>query len=205
MAQQKGFAVLVVAILLFIAYKISNAKLLGYGKRKPDNRSPEEKHLDACKNDFDYRNNNDCPEPQYTVSDDGGAEMDYPENTNGIAFDNVENPVDPMSDGDLLVGNCANGLNNNSPYIPLLTGSPMTPTAILQFLSNMRNGYTTQNGCDFLRKRQFRHHSDLYQSNSSTMHIGNPNHRAQKQAKLDFLTATIKNCCITNENTLNNE
>tara|TARA_R110000824_G_scaffold93950_4_gene227102 strand:- start:4181 stop:4843 length:663 start_codon:yes stop_codon:yes gene_type:complete len=214
MAQQKGLAVLVVAILLFIAYKISNAKLLGYGKRKPDNRSPEEKHLDACKNDFDYRNNNDCPEPVldkklYTspaTCGMKGAEMDYPENTNGftfdnventngVAFDHVENPVDPMSDGDLLVGNCANGLNNNSPYITILTGSPLNPTAILQFLSNMRNGYTTQNGCDFLRKRQWRHHSDLFQTTASSSHIGNPNHREQKQAKLDFLTATIKNCC----------
>lgn len=202
MAQQKGFSVLVVAILLFIAYKIINAKPQHGTYIR--NKSPQEKHLDACNNDFDYRNTHDCPEPIYPLSGEGGAEMDYPENTNGVTFDNVENPVDPMSDGDLLVGNCANGLNNNSPYISLLTGSPMTPTAILQFLSNMRNGYTTQNGCDFLRKRQWRHHSDLSQTTTSTMHIGNPNHRAQKQAKLDFLTATIKNCCNITEITLNN-
>ena len=79
----------------------------------------------------------------------------------------------------------------------------MTPTAILQFLDNMRVGYNNaeanpnSSGCTFLKRRQFRHHSDLYQTTASDGYISSPNHRAQKQAKLDFLTATINNCCET--------
>ena len=101
--------------------------------------------------------------------------------------------VNPMSDMNLPINVCENGLNNNSPYINILTGSTMTPTAILQFLSNMRNGFSNENGCEFLRKRQFIHDSQLAAGSSNP--IGNPNHRYQEHAKLDFLTATIKNCC----------
>jgi len=117
--------------------------------------------------------------------------------------DNVINPVNPMSNGTLSIGVCNNALNNNSNYISLLTSSPMTPTAILQFLDNMRVGYNNaeanpnSSGCTFLKRRQFRHHSDLYQTTASDSYISSPNHRAQKQAKLDFLTATINNCCET--------
>ena len=117
--------------------------------------------------------------------------------------DNVVNPVNPMSNDTLSIGVCNNALNNNSNYISLLTGSPMTPTAILQFLDNMRVGYNkaeanpNSSGCTFLKRRQFRHHSDLYQTAASDSYISSPNHRAQKQAKLDFLTATINNCCET--------
>ena len=117
--------------------------------------------------------------------------------------DNVVNPVNPMSNDTLSIGVCNNALNNNSNYISLLTGSPMTPTAILQFLDNMRVGYNkaeanpNSSGCTFLKRRQFRHHSDLYQTAASDSYISSPNHRAHKQAKLDFLTATINNCCET--------
>ena len=117
--------------------------------------------------------------------------------------DNVVNPVNPMSNETLSIGVCNNALNTNSNYISLLTGSPMTPTAILQFLDNMRVGYNkaetnpNSSGCTFLKRRQFRHHSDLYQTTASDVYISSPNHRAQKQAKLDFLTATINNCCET--------
>ena len=117
--------------------------------------------------------------------------------------DNVVNPVNPMSNETLSIGVCNNALNTNSNYISLLTGSPMTPTAILQFLDNMRVGYNkaednpNSSGCTFLKRRQFRHHSDLYQTTASDSYISSPNHRAQKQAKLDFLTATINNCCET--------
>ena len=37
----------------------------------------------------------------------------------------------------------------------------------------------------------------MYQTTASDSYISSPNHRAQKQAKLDFLTATINNCCET--------
>lgn len=130
-----------------------------------------------------------------------------PENPNIVptlySDDNVVNPVNPMSSGTLSIGVCNNALNNNSNYISLLTGSPMSPTAILQFLDNMRTGYNNgeanpnSSGCNFLKRRQFRHHSDLYQTAASSSYISSPNHRAQKQAKLDFLTATINNCCET--------
>lgn len=118
--------------------------------------------------------------------------------------DNIINPVLPMSSGTLSIGVCNNALNNNSNYISTLTGSPMTPTSILQFLDNMRTGYANgeanpnSSGCNFLKRRQFSNHSDLSETIASSSYISAPNDRAQKQAKLDFLTATINNCCGSN-------
>ena len=102
------------------------------------------------------------------------------------------------SSGTVSVGVCENALSNNSNYISLLTGA-LNPTQIIQFLNNMRNGYKNKGGCRFLRKRQWRHHSDLSQSPTSTFYISSPIHRALKQAKLDFLTKTIDSCCKSDE------
>tara|TARA_R110000787_G_scaffold224979_4_gene332966 strand:+ start:36 stop:824 length:789 start_codon:yes stop_codon:yes gene_type:complete len=119
--------------------------------------------------------------------------------------DNIVSPIIPMSSATLSIGICNNALNNNSNYISLLTGSPLNPTHILQFLDNMRNGYANgeanpnSSGCNFLKKRQLNHNQDLNLPISNAGYISSPNHRAQKQAKLDFLTATINNCCKGNK------
>ena len=120
--------------------------------------------------------------------------------------ENIVHPVLPFSETTLSIGTCPNPLNNNSNYISILTGSPMSTTGLMQFLNLMRNGYNNKGGCRFLRKRQWRHHSDLAQTPASSSHISSPNHRAIKQAKLDFLTATINNCCspTTTTNGCNN-
>jgi hypothetical protein len=113
-------------------------------------------------------------------------------------------PVLPMSAGSLSFGNCPNPLNHNSSYINILTQSPMTTIGVMQFLNLMRQGFQrgednpNSSGCNFLRKRQFKHHNDLQQSPASSTHISAPLHRQQKQAKLDFLSATIANCCPSN-------
>jgi len=118
--------------------------------------------------------------------------------------DNIVNPVLPMSSGTLSIGICNNALNNNSNYISILTGSALNPTHISQFLDNMRIGYANgetnpnSSGCNFLKRRQLNHNKDLNLTIASEGYISSPNHRDQKQAKLDFLTATIDNCCQNN-------
>lgn len=111
------------------------------------------------------------------------------------------NPLAPTmaTDSGLEIGCCVNPLNNNSTYISILTGSIMPVTSILTFLDNMRAGYNNSennpnsSGCRFLRLRQTHHLNELNGT------ITSPNHKAIKQAKVDFLTATINNCC--NEDT----
>ena len=111
----------------------------------------------------------------------------------------VMNPVLPMSETTLTIGKCNNPLNSNSPYMNILIGSPMTTQHILQFLNNMRTNFPSRNGqvreCRFLRKRRDHHQMELNIQPSGSGYISAPNHRAIKQAKVDFLTATINNCC----------
>jgi hypothetical protein len=112
------------------------------------------------------------------------------------------NVTQPWSNTTLTIGTCNDPLNSNSTFISILTGSPMSPTGIMQFLDNMRTGFnkfpTQARGCKFLENRKKLHMKHLASPPQSASYVGAPNHRAIKQAKVDFLTATINNCCVSN-------
>lgn len=122
---------------------------------------------------------------------------------NPTLYNPRNNPLTPTTatDSGLEIGSCLNPLNNNSTYISILTGSIMPVTGILTFLDNMRSGYNrgesnpNSSGCRFLRLRQTHHINELNGT------ITSPNHIAIKQAKVDFLTATINNCCCNSTTT----
>ena len=89
----------------------------------------------------------------YKLAYSQGYDHSYPN-------ENIVHPVLPFSETTLSIGTCPNPLNNNSNYISILTGSPMSTTGLMQFLNLMRNGYNrgennpNSSGCKFLRKRQ---------------------------------------------------